>query len=203
MSYLLYAAVYAVEAAFFAEGSQAGADWRAIRRRSRRLAIGLFMPGGIVLAVSAHWILLLFGAKYSEHGTISLELMALAVIPIAIFSWASTVLRLMGQLRVTIFCNAVYSIGICGSAWVLAPRGLSAMSSSWLIGSAAAAAVTTVAAAHASRQARARHRKTKLSEYAVISAGGGQRPGLGGLAAPDAQVPPRAGSPGSSRGTRY
>lgn len=170
MAYLLYAAVYAVESAFFAEGSQADADWRAIRRRSRHLAITLFVPGSIVMALGAHWILLLFGEKYSEYGTVSLELMALAVIPIAIYNWAATVLRLLGQLRALVFCNAVYSVGICGSAWVLASHGLSAMSASWPAGSAAAAVVTTLAAGYASRKARARHRKAKPSEYAVPGA---------------------------------
>ena len=166
IAYMGYAAIYAVEAAFFAEASQAGADC-AVRRRSRRLAVKLFVPGSIVLGLSAHWLLLVFGAKYSEHGTVSLELLLAATIPIAIYSWGATVLKFMGQLRALVLCNAVYAIGICGSAWVLASYGLSALSASWLTGSTAAAVVTTAAAALASRKARARHRKTKASEDAV------------------------------------
>ena len=186
IAYMGYAAIYAVEAAFFAEASQAGADVRAVRRRSRRLAVKLFVPGSIVLGLSAHWLLLVFGAKYSEHGTVSLELLLAATIPIAIYSWGATVLKFMGQLRALVFCNAVYAIGICGSAWVLASYGLSALSASWLTGSTAAAVVTTAAAALASRKARARHRKTKASEDAV-SGPLGQRPGLRELTTPDAE----------------
>jgi O-antigen/teichoic acid export membrane protein len=156
---LLYAAIYAVESAFFAEGSQAGADWRAIRRRSRRLAVTLFVPGGLVLALVAHWILLVFGGGYSAHGTVALELMALAVVPIAIYNWAATVLRLLNRLSSLVLCNAVYALGICGSAWVLAPHGLVGVASSWLVGSTAAAIVASVAAASVSH--RARHRKAR------------------------------------------
>lgn len=156
---LLYAAIYAVESAFFAEGSQAGVDWRTIRRHSRRLAVMLFVPGGIVLAVTAHWILLIFGQKYSAHGTVTLELMALAVVPIAIFNWAVTVLRLLNRLRSLLLCSVFYTAGVCGSAWVLASRGLNAVAVSWLVGSTAAAIVASVVAASASH--RARHRKTR------------------------------------------
>ena len=47
MATLLYSAAYAVEAAFLAEGSQAEADWRAVRSRSRRLAMMIFIPAGL------------------------------------------------------------------------------------------------------------------------------------------------------------
>ena len=73
MAGLLFAAVYAVEGAFMAEGSQAETDWRAVRSRSRRLAIRLFVPGAAFLVLTAHWVLLAFGSKYSQHGTTSLN----------------------------------------------------------------------------------------------------------------------------------
>lgn len=156
---LLYAAVYAVETAFFAEGSQSGANWRIIRRRSRALAVVIFVPGGLVLAAAAHWILLIFGSKYSAHGTFALQLMALALVPLTIFNWSTTVLRLLSRLRSLVLCSVLYTGGICGSAWALAPHGLDAVAVSWLVGGTLAALVATAVAASASR--RARHRKTK------------------------------------------
>lgn len=156
---LLYAAVQAVEGAFLAEGSQAGTDWRKIRRRSRRLAAILFVPGGTLLVVCAHWILLVFPAGYSQHATSSLQLFAVAVVPIAFCNWSWTVLRLASRLRALIVCNAAFMIGICGSAWVLAPHGLTAVAAAWPIGCAIAAAVATGATAF--RPATpARHRRT-------------------------------------------
>jgi O-antigen/teichoic acid export membrane protein len=164
MASLLYAAIYAVEQAFLAEGSQEAADWRAIRRRSRRLAVILFLPGGLVLAGASHWVLLAFGAGYSQHGTPSLELLAAAVIPMAACNWSWTVLRLSGRLRALVISSATYSAGICGSAWFLAAHGLTALSGSWFGGATLAAIVASVAVAAAPRQAR--HRRSVASSAA-------------------------------------
>jgi O-antigen/teichoic acid export membrane protein len=157
---LLYAAVYAVEASFLAEGSQAGADWRKIRRRSRRLAVILFVPGGAALALAAHWVLLAFGVQYSLNAAGSLEMLAVAVLPIAACNWAWTVLRLAGRLGGLVFSSAVYAVGICGTAWVLAPRGLTVLAAAWPVGAALAGAAASVCAAMVTARAPARHRKT-------------------------------------------
>ena len=128
MATILYAAVNAVESSSMAEGSQAGANWRTIRRRSRRLAIMIFVPVGLVTGLAAHWLLLAFGRAYSLHGTGSLEILAAAVLPIAACNWGWTVLRLTGRLRALVASTAIYGVAICGSAWFLAPHGLTALS---------------------------------------------------------------------------
>jgi O-antigen/teichoic acid export membrane protein len=158
MATLLYSAVWAVESVFLAEGSQAEADWRAIRRRSRRLAIMIFVPGGGVLMLTAHWVLLAFGSRYSQHGTTSLELLAIAVIPIAASNWSWTVLRLAGRLTALVVSNAVYSSAICGLAWILASHGLVALTAAWPVGATLTAAIATVLCAPVSSKAPARHR---------------------------------------------
>ena len=160
MATLLYAAVNAVESSFLAEGSQAGADWRAVRRRSRLLAIMLFVPGGIILSAAAHWVLLAFGVEYSQHGTGCLVLLAIAVLPIAACNWAWTVLRLIGRLGALVLSTFVYSAAICSSAWLLAGHGLDALTAAWPLGSGMAAAVATVATAILAKKTPARHRKT-------------------------------------------
>jgi O-antigen/teichoic acid export membrane protein len=167
MASLLYAAISAVDQAFLAEGSQAAADWRAIRRRSRRLAVILFLPGGAVLAVGSHWILLAFGAGYSQHGTTSLELLAAAVIPIAACNWAWAVLRLSGRLRALVISSAVYAAGICGVAWIVAPHGLTLLSGAWFAGASFAAIIASAAAARGRRKAR--HRRTVNSRASVAT----------------------------------
>lgn len=147
MAGLLYAAVYAVESAFMAEGSQAKADWRAVRRRSRRLAVRIFVPAGAFLALTAHWILLAFGVKYSQHATTSLELLAASVIPLAACNWSWTVLRLRGKLSALVASTAVYSTAVCGFAWMLSSHGLTWVAAAWPIGTSIAAVFATVAAA--------------------------------------------------------
>ena len=156
---LLYSAVYAVEQAFLAEGSYADADWREIRKRSRRFAFALFTPACLVLIVAAHWVMLTFGAKFSHYGTPSLMVLALAVIPIAAFQWSWTVLRITGQLRPLIASAGVYALAICGLAWFLAPHGLTAVAASWPVGCSLAAIVASAAVAVTSRRAP-RHRRT-------------------------------------------
>jgi O-antigen/teichoic acid export membrane protein len=155
---LLYSAVYAVEQAFMAEGSHTDADWQATRRRSRRFAIALFVPACLVLTVTAHWVLLTFGARYSQNGTPSLILLALAVIPLAASNWSWTVLRLTGRLRPLVASNGVFALAICGLAWFLAPHGLTALAAAWPIGCLMSAIVATVAVAITPRKAR--HRRT-------------------------------------------
>ncbi len=167
MASLLYATIYATEQAFLAEGSHADANWREIRRRSRRLAIILFLPGCVVLALGAHWVLLAFGPAYSLHGTGSLELLAVAVIPIAACNWSWTVLRLASRLGPLVFSSAVYSAAICAAAWILAPHGLTALTVAWPIGSSLGAAVAAAATAVAVRKPPARHRRTAGSRPAL------------------------------------
>ena len=156
---LLYSAVYAVEQAFLAEGSHADADWREIRKRSRRFAFALFAPACLVLIVAAHWVMLTFGGKFSHYGTPSLMVLALAVIPIAAFQWSWTVLRITGQLQPLIASAGVYALAICGLAWFLAPHGLTAVAASWPVGCSLAAIVASVAVAVTPRTAP-RHRRT-------------------------------------------
>jgi O-antigen/teichoic acid export membrane protein len=165
MATLLYAAVSAVENAFMAEGSQADADWRAVRRRSTLLATTLFVPGAIILSASAHWVLLAFGVQYSQHGTGSLILLAIAVLPIAACNWAWTVLRIVGRLRALVFSTFVYSAAICSSAWFLAGHGLVALTAAWPLGAGIAAAVATMLATFAKR-VPARHRRTAVRSVA-------------------------------------
>jgi O-antigen/teichoic acid export membrane protein len=160
MAIVLYSAVYAVEQSFLAEGSQAGADWRAIRNRSRRLAVMLFVPGGGILVLTAHWILLPFGPEYSQHATTTLELLGLAVIPIAACNWSWTVLQLSGRIVSLVINMVVYSSAICGFAWVLAPHGLAALTAAWPVGAALTAITATVFPALRSRKASGRHRRT-------------------------------------------
>jgi O-antigen/teichoic acid export membrane protein len=160
MATLLYSAAYAVEGAFLAEGSRAEVDWRAVRSRSRRLAITLFVPGGAFLALTAHWVLLAFGVRYSQNGTTSLELLACAVIPIAACNWSWTVQRLSGRLTALVLSSVVYAGAICSFAWVLAPHGLSALTAAWPIGSTIAAVIATAFTLIMPSKPSGRHRRT-------------------------------------------
>ena len=136
---LLFAAVFAVEQTFLAEGSHVGVDLPAVMRRSWRLLALFCIPATVALAVGAHWLLLLFGRRYSENGTDVLIVLATSAIPLAAFNWLLTVLRLIGRLQPIVIGNVVFAVLTCGLAWVLAPHGLVVLSLAWPVGLTAAA----------------------------------------------------------------
>jgi uncharacterized membrane protein YbhN (UPF0104 family) len=82
-----------------------------------------------------------------------------AALPIAACYWSWTVLRLSSHLKAIVLSSGVYTVSICGLAWYLAPRGLSALAAAWPIGTLLAAGVST-AAAGVLRSAPARHRRS-------------------------------------------
>lgn len=153
---LLYSAAYAVEQAFLAEGSHPDANWKKLLSRSWRVLLTFCLPACLVLVVSGRWILLLFGPAYSRHGTAALILLAIAAIPIAANNWLLTVLRLSGHLRMIVVSSGVYAIAICGLAWFLAPKGLTALAGAWPIGALLGAAVAAIP-----RNPPARHKRSK------------------------------------------
>ena len=71
--------------------------------------------------------------------------MALAAVPVAAQNWLVTVLRLTGQLLAITVSNVIYAVAICGLAWFLAPHGLTAVSTGWLLGAGAGVVAATVA----------------------------------------------------------
>ena len=162
---ILFAAITAVEQTFLAEGAYAGGsvmardDRRALLRRSRRLLALLCGPACLTLIAVAHWVLLPFGTQYSQHGTVSLMLLASAAIPIAANYWLWTVLRLAGKLRALVLGGAVYAGAICGLSWLLAPHGLGALAAAWPLGSLVSAGVAAIPSTTSARHRRVAGRK--------------------------------------------
>jgi O-antigen/teichoic acid export membrane protein len=162
---LLYAAGSAVEQTFLAEGSQADVDWRNLLRRSLRLLVALFLPMCLVVVVAAHWVLLAFGVKYSQHGTPTLILLAVAAVPIGANDWLQTVLRLAGALRAIVWSGIVSAVAVCALAWFLAPYGLTALTASWAIGSSLGAVVAGVGFVAVRRREQPRERRHGLKGH--------------------------------------
>lgn len=166
---LLYAVAFAVQEAFLAEGSHADVDFRMLFRRSRRFLVLVCLPACLVLAVLAHWLLLIFGAGYSQHGTDELMMLAVAAIPIAANNWLQTALRLSGRLGAMVGTSAIYAIAICALAWVLAPHGLTALTAAWPIGSGVAATAGGVAFVTGISSARHRRKIRRVTQNTPAS----------------------------------
>lgn len=161
---LLYSGAAAVEQAFLAEGAHDGVVGRELRRRSLRLVMALCVPAWLVLTVAAHWVMLAFGVKYSLYATDGLMVLAAAAVPLALMNWSLTLLRLTGHLRAIVVSNAVYVVAISGAAWILVPRGLTAVCAAWPIGALLATITAGVAALTA--VPRARHRRAPQARRA-------------------------------------
>jgi O-antigen/teichoic acid export membrane protein len=141
---LLYAAVFAVEQTFLAEGSHDDVDLRQIMKRSWRLLAVFCVPASLLLALGAHWLLLLFGPSYSANGTLILIILAASALPLGAFNWLLTALRLTGQLGAIMTATVVFAALTCGLAWILAPRGLSTLVLAWPLGLTFAACTAAV-----------------------------------------------------------
>jgi O-antigen/teichoic acid export membrane protein len=143
---IVYAAAFALEQTFLAEGSRADADMAALRRRSLRLLVLFWVPtaGGIIAV--GRWLLLAFGHPYYHYGYTSLIILVLAAGPISANYWFLTILRLAGKLRAIVITNATYAIGTCLFVWVGSYHGLTAVSWGWFLGAAIASCVAGVAA---------------------------------------------------------
>ena len=150
---LLYSTAYSVENAFMAEGAHSGVVNRAILWRSGRLLIALCVPSFIAVLLFGHLMLSAFGASYGAHAVSSLLPLTAAVLPIGVYYWSLTVLRLSDKLRAIVWSNVAYSAGIIGFALVLAPRGLAGISMAWPLGTTVGALVAGGAAINSLRRA--------------------------------------------------
>jgi O-antigen/teichoic acid export membrane protein len=158
---LLYQAAYSVEDAFLAEGAHAGAVSRGILIRSTRILAALCIPSLIVVLLFGRILLSAFGPSYGSHAESSLIPLAFAVLPIAVYHWCVTVLRLSDQLRAIVWSNVVYAIAVIGIALVLAPRGLEATTMAWPLGTTVAALAGVVAVVRSLRRNSSASNKTR------------------------------------------
>lgn len=134
---LLYQTVYAVEGSFLAQGSHNGTIERSFLIRSIRILMIICIPSFVIMLLIGHDVLLLFGTEYASNADGCFNILIITVLPIAGTNWLLTVLRLANRLKPIVVSNAIYAIVICGLAWTLAPRGLTAVALAWPIGVAA------------------------------------------------------------------
>ena len=146
---LLFQLGYAVSASFFAEGSHEGSDLPLLVRRTVRLIVLVCVPCSVFVALTAHWILLVFGHAYSANGASTLAILALSA-PLVALCWAAmTVLRITKQLAAVVVVSAVYAVVIVALALLGVRQGLQWVAVAWLVGNTAGGLLAAwLAAAH-------------------------------------------------------
>jgi O-antigen/teichoic acid export membrane protein len=142
---LLYSLALAATEVLVAEASRAGSHLRSLALRSLLLVEGASIAGAVVIAVSGHFVLMLFGHQYGAHATSALLALAAGAPACALNAWASGLLKVSQQYKAMIISNVVYCAVIVGTAWMGSSHGLGAVSLSWMYGNFAAAAVAVFA----------------------------------------------------------
>jgi O-antigen/teichoic acid export membrane protein len=166
---LLYQAAYSVEDSFLAEGARSGTVGKAILMRSVRILVLLCVPSFIAVLLFGRLMLSAFGSSYGSNAESSLIPLTFALLPIAVYHWCLTVLRLSNQLRPIVWSNAVYAVAVIGLAWVLAPRGLGAVAMAWPLGTTVGALVAGVAAMGSLRRTGSANRGPRQASRSATS----------------------------------
>lgn len=137
---LLNAIAYSTSQSLFAEGSHGDQDKRVLARRSARLLAAVSIPAALLVALVAPFVLSVFGRQYGTHATSTLVVLALGLLPVSAFSWATTLLRVNGQLKALVVSSVTYAATICGLALWWAGSGLIYVAVAWVVGNTIAGA---------------------------------------------------------------
>jgi O-antigen/teichoic acid export membrane protein len=120
---LLYAGVFAVTQATFAEGCRQPGRLRALAGRSARMLL-LAPIGGLVLAGIGPYVLEVVGPEYRAGGAGPLVVLSLGALVVAPTALSAALLKLTGRLGVLVTTNALRNALVCVLVVALLPRGL-------------------------------------------------------------------------------
>jgi O-antigen/teichoic acid export membrane protein len=122
----------AISQSLFAEGSHFEDTFDANVRRSYRFTFMLLIPAIIILLFAGKWLLLAFGAGYSENGVVLLRFFALSGIFSGINSIYGTILRVQGKIRQLIIICALTTIAtLTGSYFLMHTTGIVGIGYIW------------------------------------------------------------------------
>ncbi len=138
---MLGAIPFAVCESLFAELAHAPQAFMRLARRSAAVIVVVLVPAAAFVIMAAPLILSLFGAAYVAHATEVLRLLALGVVPVAVNTWASFLLKARAQMGWLIWSNVLYFLTAVGLALTLAPFGLAGIAVSWIAANAVSAGV--------------------------------------------------------------
>lgn len=131
---LMSAVPVAVSQTMFAEGSHQEEDLRALSLRSAALIALITTPVVVLVATTSHWLLLLFGAEYSERASGALVVLAISTLAVGFNWWVSFLLIETKQLGAMIVASLIYALSNTVLTYVWAPRGLTWVALAWGVG---------------------------------------------------------------------
>ena len=130
----------------FAEGSHAPGSLSAVLSRAAVVGLALTVAGSLVVALSAPWLLRVFGAGYALEAAALLRWLALAAPCVVLTSLYFTRLRVEKRIGPLIVLSVAVAALTLGLAAVLMPRyGIAASAVGWLAGNGLVAALALAA----------------------------------------------------------
>jgi O-antigen/teichoic acid export membrane protein len=129
---LLFIIPGAISQSLLAEGSHFEDKLKINVRRAYKFTFMLLIPAIIVLLIAGKWLLLAFGAGYSENGVALLRFLSLSGIFMGVNSVYYTVMRVQGRIRELIAICAFITIAtLVGSYYSLHTIGIVGIGYIW------------------------------------------------------------------------
>lgn len=118
-----------------AEAARDPAHLAQYARHILRQTLLLAVPAAAALVVAAPWVLAVFGADYTAHGTAELRLLALSAVPTIVVFLALAIARVEQRLGELVLVQVAAAILVIGGSAVLAPAfGGNGVAAAWLLG---------------------------------------------------------------------
>lgn len=144
MANVLFSLGYAVSQSLFAEGSYAEHELINLTKRAARYLTLTILPAAIGLCTVGPYVLSFFGKTYSAAGHNVLLVFAISAPFLAIYVLGTVILSIQKRVKTALIVNFIYSLSVCISAYLLAPRGIVWASSGWLVGNAIGSILITI-----------------------------------------------------------
>lgn len=117
----------------------------AMRRTILRRAVPAVTTVALFSVLLAPWVLDLYGADYSAHGLLALDLLLVAGVPRSLVTFAIAECRAHRRIGTIVWLRAQNATLVLGLSLLLAPRiGVAGMCVAWLVAQLAGAASATV-----------------------------------------------------------
>ncbi|MFN8079237.1 MAG: hypothetical protein U0Q19_06700 [Kineosporiaceae bacterium] len=141
---ILNSVSYAASEALFAETSFDRTRLRRHALHSLKIMTALLVPAVTLVLVGGNLLLSVFGPGYGAIAGPALRVLAISALPVALYSWGNSLLRITGQLVGIVTVNLVYAVTIIGLVVLWAPRGAVWASIAWAAGNLAAGLVAVL-----------------------------------------------------------
>lgn len=116
----------------FAEGVREPGRLRATLGSGLSWALLLGGFAAILLAVLARPLLLMIGADYADASSQALRVLAIGVVPFAIWQCYNARCRASGQVREGVLAGCLVAVLICAASVTAAPHGPTALAAAWV-----------------------------------------------------------------------